>query len=147
MTPGSQIVIRQAVPSDSEAVAVLLGELGYPKTDVFAHAKLQQLAKKENDRVFVAVEEGKTVGFASCHMMPLIHEEYNLCRVTALVVLPAHRRRKIATRLMNTVEQYAEKSGCGRVEITCGQRRQDAHRFYERIGYREVSRRYLKKLG
>lgn len=147
MTRRDRLIIRSARLSDSEALAVLLGELGYPKTDAFAHGKLKQLSKKKGNRVFVVVDEGRVVGFASCHIMPLIHEDNDLCRVTALIVAQDCRRGNIGRRLMRAVEEYARKSGCGRIEITSGQHRHDAHCFYERIGYREVSRRFLKVLG
>lgn len=146
MTRNNHLNIRLAILADSETLAALLGELGYPNTNAFAEEKLKQLAKREDDRVFVAEDEGEVVGFASCHIIPLIHEEHNLCRVTALVVASDYRRRKIGRRLMNAVEEYAQKYGCGRVEITSGERRQDAHSFYEHIGYGEVSRRFLKTL-
>ena len=135
------------MPSDSKACAVLLTELGYPNTDVFVQEKLKQLANGEKDRVFVAVVRGEVIGFASCHVMPLIHEEHNLCRVTALVVARDYRRKNVATQLMSKVEAYARKSGCGRIEITSGIQRQDAHLFYEHIGYAEASRRFQKRLG
>ena len=147
MTAKDQIVIRPAMSSDSEACAALLGELGYPAPSEFVCDKLKRLTGRESDRVFVAVDGGKVVGFVSCHIMPLIHRAENLCRVTALVVAAGHRRRNIGRRLMQGVEACARDSGCGRVEITSGEMRQGAHIFYEHIGYHEASRRFLKRLG
>ena len=141
------IEIRRAMLADSEACAALLGELGYPATSAFVHEKLNELAEGEGDQVFVAVCNGKVVGLASCHIMPLIHESENLCRVTSLVVAAGHRRQSIGRRLMHKIEKYALDSGCSRVEITSGEHRPDAHGFYEQIGYAEVSRRYVKRLG
>lgn len=146
MTAKDQIVIRPAMISDSEACAALLGELGYPAMSEFMYDKLKRLAGGEGDRVFVAVDSGKVVGFVSCHIMPLIHRAENLCRVTALVVAAGHRRRNIGRRLMRRIEECARDHGCVRVEITSGEQRQDAHIFYEHIGYHEVSRRFLKRL-
>jgi ribosomal protein S18 acetylase RimI-like enzyme len=146
MTKG-HIKIRRAIPADSEGCAALLGELGYPATSAFVHEKLKQLANGEGDRVLVAVDGGIIVGLASCHIMPLMHRSENLCRVTSLVVGAGHRRRNIGRRLMREIEEYAQDSGCSRVEITSGAHRQVAHGFYGQIGYKEVSRRFVKQLG
>jgi GNAT superfamily N-acetyltransferase len=146
MTEKSRLAIRDATLFDGGVLAGLLGELGYPKAKAFVDEKLKQFTRNKNDRVFVAVYGGKVVGFASCHIMQLMHEECNLCRVTALVVAQAYRRRSIGRRLMAMVENYAQKSGCGRIEITSGQRRHDAHVFYDHMGYTEASRRFLKVL-
>jgi GNAT superfamily N-acetyltransferase len=142
-----QIAIRPAMLGDSEACAALLGELGYPATSAFVHEKLKQLADGEGDRVFVALVDGKVVGLASCHIMPLMHEPENLCRVTALVVAADFRCRKIGGRLLQEIEKYAQDSGCVRIEVTSGEQRQDAHTFYEELGFHEVSRRFIKRLG
>lgn len=142
-----QIVIRRAELGDSEPCAALLGELGYPATSAFVQEKLKQLANGESDRVFVALDGERVVAFASCHVMPLMHERENLCRVTALIVATDFRRHNIGCQLMRAIERYAQDSDCGRVEVTSGEQRQDARAFYEELGYHEVSRRFIKRLG
>jgi GNAT superfamily N-acetyltransferase len=142
-----RIVIRRAMLSDSEPCAALLTELGYPATSAFVQEKLKQLADGESDRVFVALDGERVVAFASCHVMPLMHERENLCRVTALVVAADFRRHNIGGRLMHAIEKYAQDSRCVRVEVTSGEQRHDAHNFYEELGFHEVSRRFIKRLG
>lgn len=146
MSIKDRIVIRCAMLDDSEACATLLTDLGYPATRAFVREKLERLAGGESDRVFVAVVDGEVVGFAGCHVLPLIHESENLCRVTALVVAADFRRHSIGRRLMHAIEQYAQDSGCLRIEVTSGEQRQDAHVFYEELGFHEVSRRFIKRL-
>lgn len=144
MVRRDRLVIRHAALSDSAALAGLLGELGYPSTNAFVRNKLRRLYGKKGERVFVAARQGRVVGFTSCHIMPLMHQVYNLCRVTALIVAEDHRGGSIGGGLMHAVEQYAKRHKCNKVEVTSGEYRDEAHNFYQRLGYREVSRRFLK---
>ena len=43
-------------------------------------------------------------------------------------------------------EEVALQMGCWVLELTTGEWRRDAHRFYERRGYTKTARRYSKKL-
>jgi ribosomal protein S18 acetylase RimI-like enzyme len=138
-------VIRTARVSDAQALAELLSQLGYPSTTGFVQKKLKKVSKKD-DRVMVATLHGEVVGFVSCHIVPLIHQSGNLCRITALVVADGFRNSSIGRKLMNAVERYAQTRRCIKIEVTSGQHRSQAHRFYGRLGYREVSRRFLKDL-
>jgi len=140
------VVIRTARASDAQALAGLLGQLGYPNTTRFVQKKLMRFSKKD-DRVFVATLRGQVIGFASCHIVPLIHQSGNLCRITAIIVAHGFRNSNIGHTLMQVVERHARSRRCTKIEVTSGQHRSKAHRFYGRLGYREVSRRFLKDLG
>jgi len=144
MALDDMLVIRDAMLEDSKALAGLLEELGYPRTEDFVNERLMTLNQDLGTRIFVAVKQGRVVGFASCHVMPLMHASDDLCRVTALIVSRAYRHQNIGCKLMRAVEKYAKDAGCARVEITSGERRRGAHVFYERIGYKVASRRFLK---
>ena len=139
-----RLIIRRAGLDDDNALAGLLGELGYPNSAAFVRGKLKSLYQSKNDCVFVAAYKGEIAGFASCHIMPLMHEAGNLCRVTALVVARRFRRADIGTKLMRSVECYARKHKCSRVEITSADHRGTAHHFYAYLGYQRVSRRFVK---
>ena len=132
--------------ADATALACLLGELGYPRSEGFARTKIRHLMSKENDRVFVAVEQQLVVGFASFHIMPLLHQKGCLCRVTALCVLAESRAAGIGRQLMEAVEKFARSRGCVKMEITSAKDRKGAHGFYRRLGYLAVSARFVKEL-
>ena len=141
-----EIIVRDAEDGDCEAIANLLAALGYPHTPDFAARRVRKLGKRQHDRVLVALHGSEIVGLLSLHIMPLLHLSGNLCRVTALIVSEEHRRKYIGQRLLEVAEAYAKTNDCVKVEITSGDRRCDAHTFYEQVGYQEVSRRFVKMI-
>jgi len=142
---GEYITIREARESDAPALAGLLGELGYANTPEFVERKLRMLGGTENP-VFVAEAGGRVAGFVSLHIMPVFHEEPLYCRVTALAVAGAYRRRAVGRGLMEYAERVARGAGCGRMELTSNERRTGAHAFYESLGYDGTSRKFVKVL-
>jgi N-acetylglutamate synthase-like GNAT family acetyltransferase len=68
------IIIRDAEPDDCQAIAVLLGELGYPQNSSYTLKKIRGLSKRVRDRILVAQEQDTAVGCLSLHIMPLLHE-------------------------------------------------------------------------
>jgi ribosomal protein S18 acetylase RimI-like enzyme len=68
---------------------------------------------------------------------PLSDEDYT---IQALAVLPEARRQGIATRLMESAADQARSKGLKRIVLDVLVENEDAHRFYERVGFREVKR-------
>jgi GNAT superfamily N-acetyltransferase len=137
--------IRKARRSDAAAVAGLLGEVGYPCTGRDAALRLAALGRK-SDQVFAAVDGGRVVGLVALHFSTMLHTEGRWCRVTTLVVTESHRRRGAGAALLRHAEECALAGGAWCVEITCGERRGEAHRFYMRHGYTERRTRFFKSL-
>lgn len=141
-----EIIIRDAEKDDCEAISGLLAELGYPNTPQFAAKKINRLSKRINNRVLVATLDNMVVGMLSLHLVPLLHQAGDLCWVTAIIVSKDYRGKSIGRRLMEIAEAYAQSNGCIKVEVTSGDHRTEAHSFYRQLGYKEVSRRFLKLL-
>jgi GNAT superfamily N-acetyltransferase len=140
----ANVVVRIAKPRDRVRIAELLEQLGYPMDPAVIQEKLSSLAESPTDRILVAESGGQVVGIVSFHITPLLHEESDAGRVTAMVVDSEFRGKGIGTLLLREAEQWAWSCGCSRVEITSGDHRPDAHRFYEGHGYRCDERRFLK---
>jgi hypothetical protein len=66
-------LIREASPSDADAISALLLELGY---NLSAHEVLLRLDRYNEDfsRVWVAIKDSEIVGFLSFHSIPLFHQ-------------------------------------------------------------------------
>ena len=137
--------IRKVRRSDAAAVAGLLGELGYPCSARDAALRLAALGRK-SDQAFAAVDGKRVVGLVALHFSSMLHTEGRWCRVTSLVVTESHRRRGVGAALLRHAEQCALAGGAWCVELTCGERRGEAHRFYLRHGYTERRTRFFKSL-
>jgi GNAT superfamily N-acetyltransferase len=142
-----EFTVREAAPTDAEAVAGLLGELGYPNTADFARSKLAALAESDSDRVLVAERVGGVVGVAHLHMTELFHQPGRAGRIMAVVVNADSRRLGVGRELMNRLEALAREYGCTKLELTSAAHREAAHAFYLSLGYDEGLRHFVKYLN
>ena len=142
------MTIRDAGPADAEGLAGLLAELGYPDATESVRVRLLALAAEPMSFVLVVEDEGRLLGAASASVIPLLHQDGNWCRLSALVVAGGSRRSGIGRALVAEVERQARAAGCRYLEVTSGERpdREAAHGFYGALGLEQVSRRYLKAL-
>jgi GNAT superfamily N-acetyltransferase len=137
---------RIANVNDSAAIADLMGQLGYPSAVLETEHRLARLSALGSERIIVAERNGQIVGVVGVHLTPLLHAAGNLGRITALVVAKEHRRQGIGRRLVLEAESWAWNHECSRMELTSGDQRPDAHRFYEDCGYKSEERRFLKHM-
>lgn len=134
-----QPTIRDARPEDAQAVAGLVGELGYPTNAETMLRRLKLLDSSEADRVLVAEVEGKVVGLASVHVSLAIEFDQPAAKLSAIVVGDEYRGRGIGTGLLVAIETEARSRGCGLLFLTTAEHRTDAHTFYRRIGFEETA--------
>ncbi|MHC5006748.1 MAG: GNAT family N-acetyltransferase [Planctomycetota bacterium] len=140
------ITIRPAEAGDAEAIASLLGELGYPQTPDQISRRLAELSGFPSTRVLVATNDDHVVGVGTLNFIPLLHQKEKIARVSALAVTENHQGKGVGHELMGAFEKIAREAGCPRLEVTSNLRRAGAHGFYERIGYEETSKRFVKWL-
>jgi GNAT superfamily N-acetyltransferase len=144
--------IRSASPADAPALAMLLGELGYPSEAAEVHTRLARVlgAGGENaaDCVFVAAsDKGPDVlGLLSVHRFCGLHDDAPVALITALVVAERARGSGVGRQLVDRAAEVARRWGCTRLMVTTHIRRADAHAFYEHLGFELTGRRYVKPL-
>lgn len=138
-------MIRAARQNDSEALARLIGQLGY---DASAGEVAERLAAIEAEGRVVLVAElgGAVIGCLSTSVMRVLHRPAPVGRISMMVVDEAHRSRGIGAELVRAAEAALAAQGCYMVEVTSHVRRADAHRFYERLGYEKTSVRLARML-
>jgi N-acetylglutamate synthase-like GNAT family acetyltransferase len=146
--PGVQttVAVRPARLDDAPALVSLLAELGYPADAGTLERRLAALVADPAVTVLVAERDGRVVGLASMHVMPLI-ERAPLGRLSAIVVAADERRAGIGRALVERVESEARARGCERLELTSAERRADAHAFYRDLGFEPASQRFIKSLA
>jgi GNAT superfamily N-acetyltransferase len=138
--------IRHATPADAEAIASLVGELGYPSTAGDVVSRLARLNDFQAAVAFIAEIDGVVAGVVTGHVFPSIHDSANVAWLTTLVVGLRYQRRGIGKYLTDAIETWARGQGAVRVSLTSGQHRDGAHAFYRELGYQYTGVRLTKPL-
>jgi GNAT superfamily N-acetyltransferase len=131
---------------DAEDIARLLDELGYPATGDQVTVRLDRLAQDDDYVVLVADDQGGVVGLVAAHFLKTLEHDDRWCQVIALVVSSKHRRRGVGAGLLAAVEAESRLRGCAGMLLGSANRRDDAHAFYEALGFRSTGRRFTKPL-
>ena len=140
------LTIRDAGAADAEAIANLLSQLGYSTDAGLVPARLERLAIV-GDRVVVAEADGEVAGLAHLQVTPTIEHDRPVAKIGALVVEKSHRGTGVGLALVDALEVEARERGCGVLFLTTAERRDDAHLFYERVGFAHTGRRYSRTLS
>jgi GNAT superfamily N-acetyltransferase len=151
----ADLVVRSATDADALPMSFLLEDLGHPIEPARIVEKLGEIRDSALDRVWVVEVRGNAVvgedqalaGLLGFHAIPLLHTAGRLGRITALVVHPRFRGMGIGRRLVDVAEHFARGINCERLEVTSGEQRHDAHRFYSTLGFSPQSARFVKVLG
>ena len=140
------LTIRDAELTDAEALAALMGELGYKTTAAEMTARLEAILPDLRYRTFVAILDNQLCGMIGTVAQPS-HEHNDLSgRIVALVISKPMRRRGVARKLIAAAEKDFAKRAITRVSLTTRLTREEAHRFYEQLGYNKNGFRYAKEL-
>src|SRR5262249_41914837 len=137
--------IRQAIKSDATALSALVAELGYPTEVPLVRERLTEL-HRAGDCLLVAVYHSQVIGMALLHRTRFLHRPPD-GRISTLGVFATYRGRGIGARLVEAAEAIFREWGCGRIEVSSGAQREAAHRFYQREGYSEQPKRFIKLLS
>jgi len=145
--------VRPVQLEDAVAVAGLLEELGYPVSAARMTERLEERAPSQDDAAWVLAHgpggpdgDDTIVGFAAGHVFQPYELDRPVAEITALVVAPANRRAGSATALVSAVEQWASARSCLRITVASSLRREGAHAFYARLGYRQLAKKFEKAL-
>jgi GNAT superfamily N-acetyltransferase len=141
------LTIRPTEINDAAALAQLMCELGYETTKSEMEMRIQRIATDERYRTFVAVGDGKVCGMIGTLTYPSIEHNDPSGRIVALVILRTMRRRGIGRALIATVEKDFAQRGIRRIALNTQLAREDAHKFYESLGYERNGWRFVKQLA
>ena len=137
--------VRDARPEDAPALARLMEVLEFGAPEAVVVERLAEVTGR-GERVIVAETEGRVIGFAVVHVMPVLHRPHPVGRVSTIAVLPEHQGRGAGRALLAEAEHIARAAGCGLMEVTSNLRLAGAHAFYERLGFEKTSWRLGKRL-
>ncbi|MEU1916348.1 GNAT family N-acetyltransferase [Streptomyces massasporeus] len=134
--------IRAAVADDVSAIVGMLADdpLGAQREspdDLTPYlAALERLSADPNQRLVVAVREGKVVGTLQLTIVPGLSRRGATRSIIEGVRIHADERGSgLGTELIGWAIEESRGQGCQLVQLTSDKTRADAHRFYERLGF------------
>jgi GNAT superfamily N-acetyltransferase len=139
-------LVRPATLADADALAPLLGQLGYPSPPEKVRARIARAAADPAYDAFVAEDAEGIVGLVAVQLGWPFERDGPFVRVIALVTDARARRRGVGARLMAEAERWARERGADQVHLTANLRREEAHRFYEEAGYARTGWRFVRPL-
>src|SRR6478672_4420058 len=140
------VIIRDANLSDASELAVLMRELGYETKPTEMESRLKSVLSNPAYKTFVAVMDGRLCGMIGTFTYPSYEHNDPGGRILALVTSSTARRRGIGRALVATAEKDFAQRGVGRVALDTRLTREDAHKFYESLGYKRNGWRFVKQL-
>ncbi|WP_030559722.1 GNAT family N-acetyltransferase [Streptomyces aureocirculatus] len=134
--------IRPAAADDIPAIVAMLADdpLGAEREspdDLTPYGEAyERLAQDPNQRLVVAVREGRVVGTLQLTIVPgLSRKGATRSIIEAVRVHADERGSGLGTRFIQWAVDESRRVGCQLVQLTSDATRTDAHRFYERLGF------------
>lgn len=141
-----EVHIRPVILSDAQMLAPLMEQLGYPTTASEMEQRLKNILPQNNYHALVAICDGQAVGMIGLCVRWGYQANSLLGEIIALVVAQEYRSRGVGARLVAEGERWLREHGANRITVSSGNRRPDAHRFYERLGYQATGVRFVKTM-
>jgi ribosomal protein S18 acetylase RimI-like enzyme len=132
--------------NDAPELAVLMCELGYETDRTEMETRLELILSNPAYKTFVAIMDGCVCGMIGTLTCPSYEHNDPSGRILALVTLSAARRRGIGRALIAIAEKDFAQRGIRRVALDTRLTREDAHKFYELLGYERNGWRFVKQL-
>lgn len=136
------ITIRTITEHDAEAVATLSEQLGYPLSASQLRDRFLRIATTMGNGLFVATNEATNkqqavIGWVHVHTVDRL-EVARYAEIGGIVVDVACQASGVGRSLMACAEKWASDCGYDRIKLSSGAHRNEAHAFYERIGYSNI---------
>ncbi|WP_419699144.1 GNAT family N-acetyltransferase [Mucilaginibacter sp. NFX135] len=138
--------IRKATLADHTAISKLLQQLGYPGAESYLLRNLEVMLSQPLSTVLVYELDGAAAGFIAFDFIPQLTTRGDYARISCFAVDEGARSKGIGNALEEHFTQLATERKCDRIEVHCHSRRIAAHRFYERQGYVESPKYFIKML-
>lgn len=139
----ADLEIRRTTAEDIVAIVGMLADdpLGAqretPDDLVPYRAAFARLEQDPNQQLIVAVRNGEVVGCLQLTTIPgLSRRGATRTLVEAVRVRASERSTGLGTHLMQWAIEESRQQGASLVQLTSDSVRADAHRFYERLGFK-----------
>jgi len=96
----------------------------------------QAMESQGGNHILVAVEQGKVIGCLQLTIIPgLARQGMKRAQIEGVRVDRHARGKRVGEKLFNEAISIAKSEDCGMVQLTTDKQRNDAHRFYEKLGF------------
>lgn len=127
--------IRECLLMDVDQIYELnCTEMGYDYPKEETRQRMKELLSSDHDKIYVAVIDGKVVGYVHANDYNLIYAPA-MKIIMGIAVAGKYKRMGIGKALLVAVENWAKDDGASGVRLVSGAMRKEAHVFYERCGY------------
>lgn len=131
------ITVRRAELEDSKGINGVSSALGYDTISTGVARKwLGALLASEEHRVWVCEVEGEIVAWLHA-LISYRLASAPFVEIAGLVVSTNHRRQGVGRNLVNQAVEWGVSQGL-KVRVRCSSERQQAHQFYESLGFTDV---------
>ena len=126
--------------SDLSQIQHLMKELGYSLEKDQLKQNIDEV-KKRDGQIIIAEENTQVVG-SICIMISARLAEGVYAEIVSLIVDSKHRKNGIGKRLVKKAEEWATRQS-SKVRIRTNKKRDNAHSFYESLGYEYIKTQKL----
>lgn len=133
-----EITLRPMREADLPAVRGLLAQLGYAIEEDELARRYASVRAAEGHHILVAEADDRVAGVMHLYARPAIEKPHEAI-VQSLVVDRSLRGAGVGRALMAAAEAWAAERGFASVALTSQVAREEAHAFYERLGYERVA--------
>lgn len=145
-TPSPTSIIRHAEPGDIPRLSQLMSHLcGHPISEHEAAERLAWVQHSPIDQLLVLEQENEIKGLLGFRLRENIEEPSRYGEISVIVTDPQARRQGVGQALIAHAEALAEHYGCKGTWLVSGLAREEAHAFYQQLGYQITGYRFVKE--
>jgi len=132
--------IRDATESDLPAILRILAESGIDGGESFtldeAREHFARIRTRPGFRLLVADIDGEVAGTYVLQIMEKLGKRGTPAGIVEdVAVLPARHGQGIGRAMMEHAREACRAAGCYKVALSSNVKREDAHRFYDSLGF------------
>ena len=146
------MIIRTATENDLPDILYLYAQPGMDNgktvTPDAAKGIFLKMKKYPDYNVYVAEIDGIIVGtFALAIMDNLAHMGSKSGLIEDVVVSESHRRQGVGKKMMERAVEFCKEKSCYKAVLSSNAKRNDAHEFYKKLGFKIHGYSFLMELG
>ena len=102
---------------------------------------------KDDVFYYILWENNNPIGFISVVINYQLHHADKVATIEELVINKQYQGKNYGTMLLNYGVQLAKNQKCDVIELTSNFTRENAHRFYEKNGFKKTSYKFKMNLN